>query len=113
MRRFILFSFAFFALASAFAGAAAAATAIVTPSENPYHAQLDSHGNVVPFTVVATGFQPGANVFAEICNGRVPSDPNWRPQVDCDLGSAPPPAIADAHGKVTFTAGDPNSQILF
>ncbi len=113
MRRFIVFSALLFALVSLLAGVAGAATAIVTPSANPYQTQIDSHGNVVPFTVVATGFQPGANVYAEVCNGRVPSDPHWRPQVDCDLGSAPPPAIADSHGKVTFTAGDPNSQVVF
>jgi hypothetical protein len=113
MRRFIVFTLIAFALAALLAGAAGAATAIVTPSDNPYHAQLDAKGNIVPFTVVATGFQPDANVYAEVCNSRVPSDPHWRPSVDCDLGSAPSPAIADAHGKVTFTANDPNSQVLF
>jgi hypothetical protein len=113
MRRFIVCTLIAFGLAAVLAGAAGAATTIVTPGDNPYHAQLDAKGNVVPFTVVASGFQPDANVYAEVCNARVPSDPHWRPQVDCDLGSAPAPAIADAHGKVTFTAGDPNSQILF
>ncbi len=113
MRRFIVLVLVLFALACVFAEVAGAATAIVTPSDNPYHTQVDSRGNVVPFTVVATGFQPNANVYAEVCNGRVPSDPHWRPQVDCDLGSAPSPAIADSHGKVTFPAGDPNSGVLF
>jgi hypothetical protein len=76
----------------------AAAATIATPARSPY---------VVPagpaaFVVVATGFTPNANVFVEQCDGMSPITPRWSPTINCDLGSAPPPASADAHGTATF-----------
>ena len=89
-------------------GPAFAATAITSPSSNPYAAVGDGAGNPVPFTVSASGFAPGANVFVEQCDGVPATQSGWDAAQDCDLGSSPSPAAADASGNVTFNAADPN-----
>jgi hypothetical protein len=58
--------------------------------------------------VSASGFLPGHLVYLEQCNGRGPAEPNWSPSLDCDQGGAPPPAIVDPKGKVTFATTDPD-----
>ena len=90
-----------------------AASRIIEPGASPYHVVLDAHGAVLPFTVAATGFPPDANVFAEQCDGRIPSDPNWSPTRDCDAGTAPGPVSADAGGTARFDANNPNRRILY
>jgi hypothetical protein len=85
-----------------------AATRIVQPGDNPYHVVLDAQGKPQPFTVSATGFQPGHLVYLEQCNGRGPAEPNWSPSLDCDVGNAPPPAIVDKSGTATFATTDPD-----
>jgi hypothetical protein len=92
--------------------AAHGATSITEPTGNPYQVPLDAQGNVVPFTVVAKGFPPNSNVFVMQCDGRHPSDPNWSPDRDCDSGTSPPPAIADASGTVRFDAANPNRRLV-
>jgi len=47
-------------------------------------------------------------VWIEQCDGRPTTAPNWLPTRDCDLGTAPAAAIADASGTARFPAGDPN-----
>ncbi len=84
-----------------------AATAITEPSGDVVVVKVDA-GMAAPFTVEASGFEPYESVFIEQCNGRAPTDDEWRPSLDCDLGSAPAAAIADTHGNVTFSATDPN-----
>ncbi len=79
----------------------AGATTITKPS-GPYAVAADAKGNPAPFVIVATGFPAGSNIFAEQCDGNPPTTPQWSPTINCDLGSAPPPAIADANGVVTF-----------
>ena len=79
----------------------AGAATIAKPS-SPYTVAADAKGNPAPFVVVANGFTPGANIYAEQCDGNSPSAPHWSPTTNCDLGSAPPPAIADANGAATF-----------
>ncbi|MGZ6994588.1 MAG: hypothetical protein ACXVIM_05210, partial [Acidimicrobiia bacterium] len=78
------------------------------PSGGKVTVTVDGSGYAAPFTVKARGFEPYANVFIEQCNGRPPSAENWAPSLDCDLGSAPAAAIADANGVATFAANDPN-----
>jgi hypothetical protein len=85
----------------------AASTRITEPADT-YHVVLDASGNAGPVTVVATGFAPGTQVFAEECDGRSPSDPNWAPTSDCDPGNAPAPSIADPSGTVRFSNTDRN-----
>ena len=84
------------------------AATITTPNTNAFHVSADSNHNPLPFTIVATGYVPGSLVSVEQCDGKSPSAPGWSPTVDCDLGSAPAAAIADANGQVTFNANDPN-----
>jgi hypothetical protein len=88
--------------------AVAASTKIVEPGGNPVHIKLDANGKPVAITVKATGFPPDSQVWVEQCNGRVPSDPNWAPTRDCDVGSSPAAAIADQSGTAVFAATDRN-----
>jgi hypothetical protein len=112
--RFFVWSASAAALGAVFVVAPAfAATRVVEPTASPYHVAMDANGAPIPFTVAASGFQPDANVFAEQCDGRVPSDPNWSPTRDCDAGSAPGPVSADTSGTARFDAANPNRRILF
>jgi hypothetical protein len=88
--------------------AASADSTRITEPSGTYHVALDASGKALPVTVVATGFQPGTNVFVEECDGRAPSEPNWSPTADCDLGNAPAPAIADSTGTARFLNTDHN-----
>jgi hypothetical protein len=90
---------------------AAGSTRITEPS-GTYHVVLDASGRPQPVTVVATGFAPGTNVFVEECDGRAPSEPRWSPSLDCDLGNAPAPAIADSTGTARFSKNDHNRQFV-
>jgi hypothetical protein len=69
---------------------------------------LDSHGRPIPFTISVAGFAPSARVFVEQCDGVSGDDPNFRPTIDCDLGTQSGGQRADAHGRVTFPANDIN-----
>lgn len=87
---------------------AEAATSITEPSGSTVNVGKDDQGYAAAFTVTARGFQPYENVFIEQCNGRPPTAASWSPSLDCDLGSAPAAAVADADGVATFSATDPN-----
>ena len=67
---------------------AAASPKIVEPSKSPYTLQLDSAGKLQPFTIRASGFQSGQQVYVEQCDGVAITDPHWTPAVDCDIGTA-------------------------
>jgi len=84
-----------------------AATTITEPS-GLVTVGVAADGYPAPVTVSAKGFDPYESVFVEQCNGRTPEDDNWSAQVDCDPGSAPAAAIADANGVATFSATDRN-----
>jgi hypothetical protein len=86
----------------------AGAATITTPSSNPFVVPKDVDGNPVPFNVTATGFAPTANVFIEQCDGVATTATGWDPTINCDLGSSPAAAIADATGSVTFDIADVN-----
>src|SRR5262249_35516297 len=88
-------------------GAAFAGT-ITTPSTNPFTVQADSNHNPLPFTINATGFTAGTQVFVEQCDGVSPTAPGWSPVIDCDLGSSPAPALVNSQGNVTFPSTDRN-----
>jgi hypothetical protein len=87
-----------------------ASAAVSIPSTNPFKVPSDALGRPVAFTISANGFAAGAPVFVEQCDGTPPTTPGWNPNVNCDLGSAPAAVIADASGRATFPAGDPNRQ---
>lgn len=91
--------------APAFAGSFTSPTGT---SSNPYVVPGDSSGNPQPFTITGTGFPAGSQVYVEQCDGVSPTDPSWDPAADCDNGTSPAAAIADASGNVTFDAADPN-----
>ncbi len=91
--------------------AIAASTKIVEPSGKPAQVKLDANGKPMAITVKATGFAPDTQVWVEQCDGRVPSDPNWAPTRDCDVGSSPAAAIADKTGTVVFAATDRNRAV--
>src|ERR1700686_3733750 len=80
------------------ASAAGAVTSITQPTGNPYHVALDATGKAGPFTAVASGFAFRTPVFAEQCDDRPPTAPNWSPTVDCDPASGQAPVNADAKG---------------
>src|ERR1700730_6695783 len=89
------------------AGIAFAGT-ITQPNTNPFPVPGDAAGNPQPFTVVATGYPPGSQVSVEQCDGTPPTAVGWTPTLNCDLGTAPAAATADAGGTVTFDKNDPN-----
>ena len=95
-------------LVALMATAAPAFAAVTRPSSSPYTVLTDGSGNIRYLTVTASGFQPDDNVFIEQCDGTSTSDFGWDPTINCDLGSSPAPAVADASGKVTFSVGDAN-----
>jgi hypothetical protein len=86
----------------AFAPGTAGATSITMPTGEPH---VDANA---PLAVTATGFQAGVNVYVEQCDGVPPTKQGWDPTLDCDLGSSPPAAVADAQGTATFPADDVN-----
>ncbi len=89
------------------AGVAFAAT-ITTPTGNPFIVPSDGAGNPVAFTVVASGFTPGQQVFVDQCDGIAPTAPGWSAVGNCDISQTTAPAIANASGVATFSASDPN-----
>jgi hypothetical protein len=91
------------------AGAAGAVTAVVEPANTrPYVVPTDAKGQPKPFTIVVSGFRPGVNVYVEQCDGKAITAPHWSVNIDCDPGSSPAGATADAHGVARFPASDPN-----
>ncbi|MGZ6975943.1 MAG: putative Ig domain-containing protein, partial [Acidimicrobiia bacterium] len=89
------------------AGPASAAT-ITSPTGDPFVVPGNAAGNPQPFTVTASGYSAGSQVFIEQCDGTPPTATGWDPTTNCDLGASPAPATADAGGVVTFPAADPN-----
>jgi hypothetical protein len=88
--------------------AAFGATGITEPTQRPVVVTVDTNGHAASFKVVAKGFEPYQSVFIEQCDGRPPSADHWTPTIDCDLGSAPAPAVAGTDGVATFLPTDPN-----
>jgi hypothetical protein len=84
------------------------AATITQPSASPMVVPANGAGAPYAFTAEASGFEPGANVFIEQCDGTNTSDVFWDPTINCDLGSSPAPAVADASGKVSFSSTDVN-----
>ena len=93
-------------------GVALAATSITTPSTHPFSVPGDASGNPLPFTVVATGFATGQQVFVEQCDNVPATNKFWDPTVDCDLASSNAPVQADATGTATFVATDLNHRFV-
>ena len=96
------------ALPLALVAGPASATSIVDPSGSPVTVPATASGDPLPFTIRASGFPPGANVFVEQCDATSPKAVGWDPTLDCDLGSSPAAATADAGGVAQFDAADPN-----
>jgi len=96
------------------AGGAGAATEVVEPaSPRPYVVPTDAQGQPQPFTIVVKGFKPGTDVYVEQCDGKAITAPHWNVTVDCDNGSSPASAIADAQGVARFDASDPNRDFVY
>ena len=110
MRRFITAAVAGLTL-FAWATAPVANADIIQPAPTPYQAQyvnVASPGlGLAPFTVVATGYVPGQQIFVEQCDGNAPTVPNWDPTINCDSASSPSPVPADSTGTVFFNASSP------
>ena len=92
----------------AYGAHSAGATEIMTPSSNPFTVRADASGRPTPFTIEATGFEPGTHVYVEQCDGTSPDGLQWSPTIDCDLGTSPAAAVAGSDGSVVFDASDPN-----
>jgi hypothetical protein len=101
-------------LALAGAGSAGAVTAVLQPaSPRPYIVPTDASGQPKPFTIVVKGFKPGTDVYVEQCDGKAVTAPHWNVTVDCDNGSSPASAVADAQGVARFDASDPNRDFVY
>jgi len=99
-------------IAVCWAASAAGAATIVEPTARPFVVAADARGRPLPFTIVASGFQPGRQVFVEQCDGTPPSAPNWSPTLNCDLGSSPAPVVAGSDGRAGFDAHDHNHAFI-
>jgi hypothetical protein len=90
------------------AAPAAASPKIVEPGASPFTVQPAAGGKLQPFTIRASGFQPGQQVYVEQCDGVAITDPHWTPDVDCDIATSPAPVFTPASGTVVFSATDLN-----
>jgi hypothetical protein len=86
----------------------ASAATITAPTGNPYVVPGSASGQPLSFTVIASGFTAGSAVFIEQCDGVPTTDASWDPTTNCDLGSSPAAATANASGVATFPANDVN-----
>ncbi|MGZ6969325.1 MAG: hypothetical protein ACXVKN_16475 [Acidimicrobiia bacterium] len=84
------------------------AATITSPTGNPFVVPGNAAGQPLAFTVSATGYTAGDQVFIEQCDGVATTATGWDPTVNCDLGTSPAAAVANASGVVTFSATDPN-----
>jgi hypothetical protein len=87
---------------------AGAAPTIAEPTANPFPVQLDPKGHPVPFTIAAAGFRAGSLVYVEQCDAKPPTEQDWEPTRNCDIGTSPAAAIVDPSGQARFAATDPN-----
>lgn len=85
---------------------------VTQPTATPMVAPANAAGAPYAFTVSASGFEPGVNVYIEQCDGTSTSDVFWDPTLNCDLGTSPAPSVADASGNVTFGSGDVNHRFV-
>lgn len=81
---------------------------ITEPAHQPVALHYDANGQPVPFTIKVAGFAPFTQVYIMQCDGVPWNNDNWKPTLDCDVGSAPAPAIAGQDGVAVFAANDPN-----
>ncbi|MGZ6994586.1 MAG: hypothetical protein ACXVIM_05200 [Acidimicrobiia bacterium] len=81
---------------------------VTQPTSTPVVVTANGAGNPYSFSVQGSGFEPGQNVYIEQCDGNPTTSIFWDPTINCDLGSSPAPAPADASGKVTFSTSDGN-----
>ncbi|MFN8019165.1 MAG: hypothetical protein U0P45_13730 [Acidimicrobiales bacterium] len=95
-------------MALGLAATPAFAGSITSPSSNPYTVPGDATGTPQSFTITASGFTAGQQVYVEQCDGVASTTSGWNPTEHCDLGTSPSPKTADSSGNVTFTANDPN-----
>ena len=96
-------------LTIAIAGAPSASAATITaPTGNPFVVPGNASGQPQSFTVAASGSPPARPCFIEQCDGVAPTDVGWDVDPNCDLGSSPAAATANASGVVTFPANDLN-----
>lgn len=83
-------------------------TRVVEPAQQPVDVRYDAQGQPIPFTIKVAGFEPFTQVYIMQCDGVPWGDDLWKPTLDCDVGSAPAPAIAGKDGVAVFGAVDPN-----
>jgi hypothetical protein len=106
MRRLWLMTFV---LVCAVGGAAPAhATTVVQPGPGTLAVPSDADGRPQSFTIVASGFAPGASVSVEQCDGTSPTDAGWAPLGHCDNATAPAAVTVGPDGTARFPARDPN-----
>jgi hypothetical protein len=98
-----------FVVVCAVGGAAPAhAATVVQPGPGTLAVPSDADGRPQSFTVVASGFVPGASVSVEQCDGTSPTDSGWAPLGHCDNATAPAAVTVGADGIARFPAHDRN-----
>ena len=84
------------------------ATAITSPSANPYTVPGDATGAPQPFTVTGSGFTPSTQVYIEQCDGVSPTVSGYDPSEHCDVGTSPSGFSVQSDGVVTFLSTSSN-----
>jgi len=81
---------------------------ISAPTGNPYSWTGDTSGTPIYQDVSVSNFNPGQQVYLQVCDGTDPAGPQWDASLNCDLVSTPAALIMNGSGAGTFQATDVN-----
>jgi hypothetical protein len=97
---------ALIALAASPASADGTGQEQITSPANFFTPAVDANGNPIAagVAVEGTGYTPGANMYAMICDGENPTTVGWSPQDDCDLATQTQAAVVSSAGTVDFAS---------
>jgi hypothetical protein len=92
--------------------APAEATSFTAPTGSPIHVATDAQGHPKALAVSVAGFQPGALVYVEQCDGVDPASADWSPTLNCDLGNSPAAVVVTGNGTATFDPSDASHRFV-
>jgi hypothetical protein len=98
---------------AAFASTPASAAIIQPSSAHSVNVSLNAKGDPVPFTLEASGYQPGEPVYVEVCDGEPEGVGLWSPTSDCDETTSGAAVQAGSNGDVIFPVGGQSEVLLF
>jgi hypothetical protein len=88
------------------------AASFTAPQGSPIRVATDAQGHPKALTVSVAGFQTGALVYVEQCDGVDPASPDWSPTLNCDLGNSPAPVVVTRNGTAIFDPSDASHRFV-